>query len=367
MEDETHLCQSHHRRTQAGFLLVVYKLLVLNIWMREGAVVSENSIRHHITGASIGILAGALAGTLPGIFARIAMYVVALEAGRIPQFNIFATLIIIILPAASLGAMLGVFYQGIRVWLPFSQKIFLRGLIFGGLIFILFAAPFFLFEREFVHDIRLSPIVGRFMFFSLPLVYSVALVYIIQNLERRWLKVGEPVSGVEIGRFTLSLAFLVLGILVSILFMGNIVVEASRQIGQPLRRFINEVPIDLSLNLVVGMIFFVTYIPFLLLALFASLNLTWRSFSTLVVGVVSTVALFNIQTQITNPILRRAPQTGAVVVVVWLIICAGSLHKIFPELREKMSNAPFNLSRNTQFLILIVVITEAWLLIASAI
>src|SRR5688572_20431127 len=129
-------------------------------------------MRQRLNILSIGIFAGFFAGILPGIGARIAMRVVAIAAGRGTSFNLPITLAIIVLPAVTLGGIFGLLYLGIRDYLPGNTRL-KQGILFGALIFLLFAAPFFLVEAEFMRDIRLAPVTGRLLFFSLPFLYGI--------------------------------------------------------------------------------------------------------------------------------------------------------------------------------------------------
>jgi hypothetical protein len=328
-------------------------------------------MRQRLHTLSIGILAGFLAGILPGIGARLAMRVVAVAIGRGTSFNLPITLVIIVLPAVTLGGILGLLYLGIRDYLPGSNRL-MKGIYFGALIFMLFAAPFFLVEAEFMRDIRLSPVTGRLLFFSLPFLYSIPLAYITPWLESKWGTVEGQISKMEIARYVVAIGLLAFSLLVTAGITSQILARSALTIGIPLRAWINGRTPDVTLQMLVGVVLVLTYPAFLLLSLYLPLRqylfgANWlRGLLLAIVIAVSAgiVAFINIDNAANTSILMRAPLTGLTVLLVLLIISGAGVPLLQGSYDGTMPSA--SLSLPTKTVIIAVTLSEAVLLIASA-
>jgi hypothetical protein len=322
---------------------------------------------------SIAIFAGLLAGILPGIGARIAMRVVAIAAGRGTSFNLPVTLLVIVLPAATLGGIFALLYLGIRDYLPGTKRI-TKGIFFGALIFLLFAAPFFLVEAEFMRDIRLSPVVGRLLFFALPFLYSIPLAYIVPWLEAKWSAVEGHITRIEMARYVVSVGLLAFSLLVVAGVTSQILARSALTIGIPLRAWINGRTPDITLSMLVGAVLVLTYPTFLLLTLYLPLRrylfgANWLRGLLLAVIIAigaGIVAYINIDNAANTSILMRAPLTGLTVLLALLVISGVSVPMLQPaSVVEGTLPAP-SLSMPTKTVIIVVTLSEAVLLLASA-
>src|SRR5712692_406646 len=91
--------------------------------------------------ASLGILSGLFVGILMGIAARLAMRIVALVVDQGLEFTVAGTLGIILVVSFS-SVLLCLIFVAVRKYLPGAGL--LKGLAFGGLVFLCIGMPFLL-------------------------------------------------------------------------------------------------------------------------------------------------------------------------------------------------------------------------------
>jgi hypothetical protein len=330
-------------------------------------------MRQALAKASIGVWAGILAGLLPGLMARLAMRVVALAAGNTPTFNFGVTFVIIVLPAVLIGSTLGVLYIGLRDYLPKTNSRLVQGLLYGLFIFVIFGAPFFLLDSEFTRDIRLSPVLGRIMFFTIPFLYSVPLVYVVDWLEAKHIFHSERMTKLEIARALILIPVLGLSLLIFTLFMSTTLTNAATVVGVPIRGMLNGRMPDISLEFIVGLLLILTY-PALVLTmlylllrryLFAANWIRGLLIGLIASGLLGCMAFMSIQADSSSALVRRAPQTGLVVLCVLFILYGASLPMMQPTPAPESVTQVSVLSRTTKGVIFGVVVTEIFLLLAS--
>jgi hypothetical protein len=84
---------------------------------------------------AVGVLSGTLAGLVAGVGARLAMRIVALAIGGIPEFTPGGTLLVAAI-VTSLGVVPGIAYAFAQRRLPGPPVV--RGFAFGALLFVVF-------------------------------------------------------------------------------------------------------------------------------------------------------------------------------------------------------------------------------------
>lgn len=137
--------------------------------------------------ASQGILSGLLVGILIGIAARMAMRIVALVIDQGLEFSIGGTLGIILVVSFS-SVLLCLIFVAVRKYLPGAGL--LKGLAFGGLVFLCIGIPFLLGLLGPPDEVSVGPpLLGRSLFGALFLIYGLATEMIFErllSLTARW-------------------------------------------------------------------------------------------------------------------------------------------------------------------------------------
>jgi hypothetical protein len=121
---------------------------------------------------AVGVVSGTLAGLVAGVGARLAMRIVALAIGGIPEFTPGGTLLIAAI-VTSLGVMPGIAYA-------FAQRRFpgppvVRGFIFGTLLFVVFEVYPLVADMGFTEPSIHPPWLRWSVFGALSVVYGLAL------------------------------------------------------------------------------------------------------------------------------------------------------------------------------------------------
>ncbi len=130
---------------------------------------------------AVGTLAGATAGLITGIGARINMRIIALAAGSVPGLS--AATFFILLAGILCGVLPGILYVAVKRYLPGSGL--LKGVTFGLLGSLLIGLPIFLIPDSPANDFSIGPpFLGRSLFTALPIIYGPVLGLIEQPLMR---------------------------------------------------------------------------------------------------------------------------------------------------------------------------------------
>lgn len=116
----------------------------------------------------VGIFAGIAAGGAAGVCARIAMRFIAESMGRMSNFTIPGTTIILFAGVGA-GIPLAVSYAVLKKFIPGTE--ILKGLLFSAVLFLTLG-PLFLFVEP---DFELSPVLGRILFSIIPFMYGIVL------------------------------------------------------------------------------------------------------------------------------------------------------------------------------------------------
>jgi hypothetical protein len=135
----------------------------------------------YIRAAGIGACAGLAAGLFWAVLARLAMRIMALLAGRTPEFSLEGTLLILLV-GAFIGIPAGLLFVAIRRFLPGTART--KALGFGLLVLLVLGYPFY------VGPLRGEAVLGHetlafVMFEGLLLVFGVAMAALAMWLDRR--------------------------------------------------------------------------------------------------------------------------------------------------------------------------------------
>ena len=129
----------------------------------------------------VGTLAGASAGLVTGIGARVNMHIIALATG-LPVGLTVATFFVL-LTGVLYGILPGILYVAVRKYL--SGPGLLKGVTFGLLGSLLIGLPIFLLPDSPDNDFSSGPpLLGRSLFTALPIIYGIVLGLIEPLLTR---------------------------------------------------------------------------------------------------------------------------------------------------------------------------------------
>jgi len=157
----------------------------------------------HLRTSGLGVLSGIVAGIVAGIIARIDMRVVAVAAGLKPVLTL-GTLNPVGIGAIT-GAAFGLIFIFIRLYLP--GPYWIKGLLFGLLLFLAFMLPLYLWQPDFRAELALAPgNLGIALFGSLPLIFGILVGLAAQFLDRRLPADLAPGSTARAGFVALLLA-----------------------------------------------------------------------------------------------------------------------------------------------------------------
>ena len=178
--------------------------------------------------AGVGVLAGLLAGLAAGIVARIDMRVVAVTAGMRPVFTVGGSLVPVLI-GAIVGAPFGMIFALVRPHMPGPRPgWWVKGLVFGLLLFLILELPLYLWQPDFRSELALAPgHLGIALFGVLPLIFGVLVGQAARRLDGRLPANLEPGSETLAGFF----ALLILGLVGTGLVVYGIVlafIEAGR-------------------------------------------------------------------------------------------------------------------------------------------
>ena len=128
----------------------------------------------------VGVLSGIVGGLVTGIGARIAMRIVADAIGKFPEFTVEGTLLIIILGMV-IGIAFGLVFVAVKRFVPGAGLV--RGLIFGGLLLIVFGLPTLLPPAR--GELALAPgLLGKYLFGSLFVVCGTVIALVERWIDR---------------------------------------------------------------------------------------------------------------------------------------------------------------------------------------
>jgi hypothetical protein len=151
--------------------------------------------------ASIGVLAGMTAGIVWGIGARLAMRLIALADGQTPDFSLGGTLLILMV-GAFFGMPFGLILIGSRrlIRMPGWR----RGLMFGLIILLIFAYPFYLGPLQSEGSDQVL-VIAVALFGSLFLLFGLTLEATAARLERLMVR-APPRLATTLGIVTIAVA-----------------------------------------------------------------------------------------------------------------------------------------------------------------
>ena len=157
----------------------------------------------HLRTSGLGVLSGIVAGIVAGIIARIDMRVVAVAAGLKPVFTLGSLNPVWI--GAITGAGFGLLFGVLHRYLPGPH--WLKGLLFGLLLFLAFMLPLYLWQPDFRAELALAPgNLGIALFGLLPIIFGLLVGLAAQFLDRRLPADLAPGSTARAGFVTLLLA-----------------------------------------------------------------------------------------------------------------------------------------------------------------
>ncbi len=161
----------------------------------------------------VGTLAGASAGFVTGIGARINMRIIALATGS--AFGLSLATFFILLTGVLYGILPGILYVGMKKYLPGSGL--LKGVTFGLLGSFFIGLPIFLLPNSPDNDFSIGPpLLGRSLFTALPIIYGIVLGLVEQRLMR---SVPGPTTSQKMVYLYVFIAILVLASIVVALML----------------------------------------------------------------------------------------------------------------------------------------------------
>lgn len=162
-----------------------------------------------VRSVGVGVLSGIGGGLVAGLGARIAMRVVADAIGKFPEFTVEGTLFIVMLGIV-IGIAFGLVFVVVKRFVPGAGLV--RGLIFGGLLLVVFGLPTLLPPAR--GELALAPgLLGKYLFGSLFVVCGTVIA-----LVERWIDRVMPAPRVAWVSFVGYGALLALGALGLVLF-----------------------------------------------------------------------------------------------------------------------------------------------------
>jgi hypothetical protein len=124
-----------------------------------------------------GIFAGIAAGGVAGVCARVAMRFIAESIGRMSNFTIPGTSIILFAGIGA-GIPIAVSYAVLKRFIPGRE--ILKGLLFSAVLFLPLGPLFFFLEP----DLEVSPVLGRILFSIIPFVFGIVLGLAFPIIDR---------------------------------------------------------------------------------------------------------------------------------------------------------------------------------------
>ncbi len=135
--------------------------------------------RERVRLIGVGTLAGASAGLVTSIGARVNMRIIALATGS--AFGLSVATFFILLAGVLYGILPGILYVGIKKYLPGARL--LKGVTFGLLGSLFIGLPIFLLPDSPENDFSIGPpLLGRSLFTALPIIYGAILGLVEQRL-----------------------------------------------------------------------------------------------------------------------------------------------------------------------------------------